>query len=433
MSVGSQLLFSILSKESAEEKNNLFARLLDAGVTSKMFDEGVEQDTYNFILDYRQRYGLCPSLALVEVETHIRFPKYESQMPFEFWFDEFSKYIKYGILLELIDKLENKLAEGDVENAITCIGNAYAGLTDIMNEHKSVSKLSELAPEILEKHRLLQQGILHEGIFTGFEYIDRVTCGAQPGDTWVIAGESSTGKTYILCRFALSAVNTGKRCLFISMEMPNVQIGRRSLAMSSGVSSTNLRLGQLSHFGVEQVRAFLHNWDTVRDDNLLFIEGRINYSIKDVKAKIKEYKPDAVFIDGAYMLRGVTPTKSRWEMNMEVMEGLKQLAMTENITVISTFQFDQKQKSKSVATIMGGQAIGQLASIVIGIENEEITSSLDGVTYNTLTLYKGREGETGSIRLRYNMNLTTIEQEDIISGEQTRSFNNDYYDHSDYV
>ena len=105
-------------------------------------------------------------------------------------------------------------------------------------------------------------------------------------------------------------------------------------------------------------------------------------------------------------------------MNMEVMEALKQFAMTENIAIISTFQFDQKQKLKSLATIMGGQAVGQLASVVIGIENEESSSTFSPVTYKDLTLYKGREGETGKIRLKYDMNRTSIEQDSVIEGQR---------------
>ena len=214
----------------------------------------------------------------------------------------------------------------------------------------------------------------------------------------------------------MSAVEAGKKCLFVSMEMPNMQLGRRTIAMGSEVNATSLRLGRLSRFGMDQVRDFIRSWGPEQNERLKFIEGRINYSVNDVKAKIKEFKPDAVFVDGAYMLRAGQFGRARWEMNMEVMEALKQFAMSENIAIISTFQFDQKQKMKNLSTIMGGQAIGQLASIVIGIENEDAQSSFDGVQFKELTLYKGREGETGKIRLRYDMNRTRIVQDSIIQG-----------------
>lgn len=433
-SIGKHLLFSVLLQEDTAEKQRLLDRLSDAGVSSNMFGEEEEQRTFDYIMSYRHQYGVCPSLALVEVETGIRFPAFADQQPFDFWFDEFKKSLKHSIMLELISLVEDNLSEGKIEQAMTCIGNAYSGLIDLMAEHKSAARLSELAGPILQKHEMLQRGLIQDGILTGFPYLDRVTGGAQPGDAWVIAGSSGSGKTYTMCKCLLHAVNTGKRCLFVSMEMPNMQMGRRSLAMSSQVSSGALRLGRLSFFGVNQIRDFLHTWDAAHDERLLFVEGRVNYSIREIKARIKEFRPDALFVDGAYMVRGMSPSKSRWEMNMEVMEILKQIAMTDKIAVISTFQFDQKQKNKSVSTIMGGQAIGQLASVVIGIENVEDRRSFNGIQFKELTLYKGREGETGKIRLRYDMNRTIIEQDAVIDGiadedEQTIDMVND--DNSD--
>ena len=418
MSIEKQLLFSVLSAP-IEERGNLLSRLIDAGVTANMFANDEEHRAFEYILEYRMRYGVCPSIPLVEVETGIRFPNYVSQQPFEFWFDEFRKYVKHGIMLEMLALVEQNLEEGEVDRAVRCIGNVYAGLTDLMHEHRSAATLAELAGPILEKHDRLQRGLLHEGIYTGFPYIDNVTGGAQPGDTWVIAGESGSGKTFILVRCAMSAVEAGKKCLFVSMEMPNMQLGRRTMAMGSEVNATSLRLGRLSRFGVEHVRDFIRSWGPEQNERLKFIEGRINYSVNDVKAKIKEFKPDAVFVDGAYMLRSGQFGRARWEMNMEVMEALKQFAMSENIAIISTFQFDQKQKMKNLSTIMGGQAIGQLASIVIGIENEDTQSNFNGVQFKELTLYKGREGETGKIRLRYDMNRTRIVQDSIIEGTIT--------------
>jgi replicative DNA helicase len=416
MSVGKQLLFSVLIAELNEAKQEYLSKFVDSGVTREMFPNEDERRAFDFMMDYRTRYGVCPSLALVEVETDIRFPRYASQNPFQFWFDEFRKYVKHTTLIDLLDEVENHLADGRVDFAMERIGDTHARLRDLMAERKTSVTLAEIAPDIMERHHLLQIGAIQDGIQTGFPYLDEITGGVQPGDAWAIAGESSTGKTYILCRCALSAVNFGKKALFVSMEMPNMQIGRRSLAMGATVSANNIRLGRLSRFAVNQVRDFLHQWGTSADNRLVFVEGRVNYSVRDVKAKIMEYRPDVTFIDGAYMLRAGKNFSSRWEMNMEVMETLKQIAMEENIGIVATFQFDQKQKTKSVASIMGGQSIGQIASVVIGIENEADNGGYSAVSYKELTIYKGREGERAKLRVKYDMNRTSIEQAYVISG-----------------
>jgi len=93
--------------------------------------------------------------------------------------------------------------------------------------------------------------------------------------------------------------------------------------------------------------------------------------------------------------------------------------MEMNLPIIATFQFNQKEKTKSQASIMGGQSIGQIASVVMGIENEDgDRTNFNNVSFKELTLYKGREGESGKIRLRYNMNVTSIEQVEVLEGQE---------------
>ena len=426
MSVGKQLLFSVLTTEPVGNRGDLLTRLAEAGVVSEMFPNEDEQRAFSFMSDYRIRYGVCPSLALVEVETDIRFPQYISQDPFDFWFDEFRNYSKHTIMIDLLQELEEHLVDGRVSSAIELLGEKHIKLKNLMRERKTTTSLSEIACEALQRHQLLQASMLHDGVFTGFPYIDEVTGGVQPGDVWIVAGESASGKTYVLCRCAMSSVASGKNALFLSMEMPNLQVGRRSLAMGSSVSANGFRVGHLSAFAVTQVQNFLTEWNADHDNKLKFVEGRVNYSVNDLRAKIMEIGPDIVFIDGAYMIKTSKRFGARWEMQMEVIETIKQIAMEENIAIVASFQFDQKQKTKGLSTIMGGQAIGQIASVVIGIENEVGQSPYDGITYKELTLWKGREGERGKIRLRYDMNRTLIEQESVIDGEiETNTDSND--------
>jgi replicative DNA helicase len=416
--VGKQLLFSVLSQQTPEEKVETFETLVDAGVNASMFPSDDERDAYRFISQYIILYGVCPSAALVELETAIRFPQYISENPFAFWLDEFRKYMQSTGLIELIPRIEERVADGRLEDALELINLEYQRLRDLLTTRRTTLTIGDMAGGILEAHRLRQTGLSREGIFTGFPYIDGVTGGVQPGDFWVIAGESSTGKTFILCRCILSAVQHGKKAVFISMEMPIQQLGRRVMSMGSCIDATGFRVGQLSIFAVDQIMEFLRNWNGNYNNRLILVEGGMNYTVQRVLAKIREIKPDAVFIDGAYMLKSSSQGRGyqRWEVLVEVVESLKQVAMEENIGVVGTFQFDQKQKTKGLSTIMGGQAVGQIASVVLGIENEADHNTFSSISYKELTLYKGREGEQGKIRLKYDMNRTIIEEDRIIEG-----------------
>ena len=68
MSIEKQLLFSVLTSPQSE-RMELLSRMVDAGVTPVMFSNDEEKRAYEFILQYRENYGVCPSVQLVEVET----------------------------------------------------------------------------------------------------------------------------------------------------------------------------------------------------------------------------------------------------------------------------------------------------------------------------------------------------------------------------
>jgi hypothetical protein len=108
---------------------------------------------------------------------------------------------------------------------------------------------------------------------------------------------------------------------------------------------------------------------------------------------------------------------SWWEKNMEVAVVLKNLALNEDIPVLATYQYGKKDTGK-LEGVGGGFAIPQIASIVLSFEYErkEDIGSTDEVQNRVLRLTKGRDGESGSIRVEYNMTSTKLTQERRLSG-----------------
>jgi replicative DNA helicase len=419
VSVGKQLLFSVLSQDTPESRLEAYETLANAGVSAGMFPAEDERAAFRYISEHVTNYGSCPIISIVELETAIQFPRYVSESPFAFWLDQFREYLQNTGIVELLPRLEQHVSDGRTVDAVELLGEEHRRLRDLLAVRRTTLTAGELSGDILDKHSELQLGCTPRGIFTGFPYVDEITGGVQAGDFWVIAGESGTGKTYTLCKCVMSAVQSGKKAIFVSMEMPIKQLARRVLAMGASVDATGFRMGRLSVFAIDQVRAFIQEWNRTHNDRLILVEGGMNYTVQRVLSKIKEIKPDAVFIDGAYMLKTAEVGRrgyARWEMQVDVVEALKQAAMEENIGIVATFQFDQKQKAKSVSTIMGGQAVGQIASVVLGIENEGSQEAYNPVSYKELTLYKGREGEKGKIRLKYDMNRTIIEEDRVLEG-----------------
>jgi hypothetical protein len=99
---------------------------------------------------------------------------------------------------------------------------------------------------------------------------------------------------------------------------------------------------------------------------------------------------------------------------------MKMLATQFNIPAIATYQFNRRGAG-DIGNIGYSDAIGQLASIVCSIDDEEQEKGHEDTvwsarSYKLLTLLKGREGEKGVIRMLYDMHRMLVEQESVLKG-----------------
>ena len=417
MQVGRFLLMSILTPDDAAERLRRFKEAELAGVTGDSFNDAEEVAAFQFIHDYVRRYKTVPTIEITQVESGVRFPDFLPDEPFEFWLNEVLRLKVVGVLYHgALDIL--KFLQENKDGKAREIARTLSRAVDNASDNRGVQLLSDLLDAEIERHDLRQRYLIKPGIPTGFPYIDKVTDGAQPGDSWAIAGSSGVGKTYIMCRSALEAASKGNKVLFVSMEMPASQITRRTAALGAGVSGTGFRLGRLSWFAMQKVRDFVSAWKEGRDkESFILVEGRIRLSVDDVYSIVDKYHPDVVYIDGAYMVQPSLPLKQTWERVKATFEELKQMAMNENVPVISSVQFAKKGAKDGIEGIGYSYAISQLASVVLAIYNpddDDEHADYDNVYYKVLELIKGREGEQGKVLLKYDMKRSLIEESAVL-------------------
>jgi len=456
MSVGRYFIHTLLAGDDVVEKKARFLKAHLEGITPDAFEVYEERKSYEFIQDHFQKYGSLPSRGVVHAEVGIVFPSRELEEPFEFWKDSLKEYRKENLIGELLQQAKESHDKGRPEDRDAMFEQILSVQRTFGEGQKHIKKMSELIPELLDRHNAIQRHEQTTGIRFGLPYFDAITGGAQPSDLWVIAGDTGSGKTFLNCRFCLGAVlgrkpehffvgvedlpeymqvrslgrlNEGEdlltweptTALFISMEMSNLQVAARNVALGSLIDANDLRRGSLSMFGTGFIREFEKQWKACGvDDRLIMVEGNINSTIEDVLFYMRQHKPGIVFLDGAYLLklRGDSQEK-QWERISKILETLKVYSMNEGVPIICSFQFDQKAKEKKAYNIMGGQSISQLASVILGIadDTDDMNSLQTGVLEmesKVLTILKGRSGEKGQIKLLYNMNTAQITESSVI-------------------
>jgi replicative DNA helicase len=369
---------------------------------------------YDFIYSYFISYGKMPTTKTVEVECDVSFAKLVDEPPL-YWANSLKKQNTIAAVLSSSGRQKSAAVRGDAEAAID-EARKLVSEYDAIHEADRLLQVGTLSDVVLEQHDKRQVSSVLSGIPFGFPFLDEITDGAQASDTVAVVGQVGIGKSYFMLQCALNAYKAGYTPLILPMEMSAIQCTRRMVALHSGVPSTYIRLGKLSYWGREKMIAGIQG---IKDFEQPFyiIQGSLKSTIESVGARIQEIKPSVVYIDGGYLLRSSSQKDGvRWERIAYTAEVIKIMAKEFNMPFVVSYQFSKG--GKELDDIGGSIAISQLASIVCTLRNENAVSTYEDwspVSYKILELKKGREGESGAIRVKYDMDRMIIEQTEVLS------------------
>lgn len=126
------------------------------------------------------------------------------------------------------------------------IASARQMLMDLAfeDEEPDVCSYAEALGHVFDEMEARLNGQSEIGLSFGLPDLDKIVCGARPGNLIIIAGKPGTGKTVMgtgLCDKI--AVREGKSALIFSLEMPKKELALRSLAALSEVDKSDLESG----------------------------------------------------------------------------------------------------------------------------------------------------------------------------------------------
>ncbi|MHC4711000.1 MAG: DnaB-like helicase C-terminal domain-containing protein [Planctomycetota bacterium] len=135
-----------------------------------------------------------------------------------------------------------KQAYDSRDDAATILDKAEHKIFSIAEryEHSEVETLGRLVQEVVSKLQA-SEGRTASGVLTGFNDLDEITGGFQPGDFIIIAGRPSMGKTALALNVAENMAVRGDAVGIFSLEMSKHQLVERLLAARSGLELHRLR------------------------------------------------------------------------------------------------------------------------------------------------------------------------------------------------
>ena len=253
------------------------------------------------------------------------------------------------------------------------------------------------------------------GIPMGIDKLDMILKGMQPKQLITMIAKTGIGKTWFWILVASYCQLNGYRVLFLTTEMAEEQIEDRleamliPMMMGEDFNYGRFKSGTLNP---QEEKLYFDFLDMKSSLEPLIVETATGVS--NVSAKIEQYQPDVVFIDGAYLMEDDQGAKEDWLRVAHITRDLKSLAKLKKIPICINSQADSTTSKKTgpeLENIGFSKAIGHDSDVVLGLlRDEEMIEDKE----MKVKVLKQREGTLGNVVLNWDfttMNFSTLYSE----------------------
>lgn len=331
--------------------------------------------------------------------------------------------------IELAGKIETASYDEsiDVADIITATNNKLTEIQKIFSGIQKAKQVGDLSDEALqdyfERKKLRDQG-LPIGIPTGISDLTKITGGWQNGDSIILAGRTSMGKTALALHAAAAAFNAGIPVQFFSFEMTAVKLADRILIGQSKVNSDAYRYGNLTGKEEQTLESTVNQLRKVG----CYIDDNSSQNIDQVIAKMRVAKSKGLCGLGIIDYLGLIPTHERKgtrELEVAAISAkVKQAAKELDIPIILVVQVGRSaeqstNKRPRLSDLRESGSIEQDADLVIfayrpeyyDIAQIDVTfnETIDSEGMGIAIVAKQRNGPVGDILFKHSHGMNVIE------------------------
>lgn len=284
-------------------------------------------------------------------------------------------------LLKIINK-GAEIYEKDVNASLDYFKNALGNI----NTTYEVKGLDFVESAIDRYNETVSRQSKPEGYYysTGFKELDRLVTGFQRGEELaVVVGRTSSGKSWLGSKFALSVFEQGANVGIITPEMSPLNLAYRIDTLKSNISNRELTTGQ--NFTEERKKDYLEYINELkRYKNKMLItkpqDFDNNVTVSKIRQWVKNNELNCVFIDGLTYLRD---ERRRSSDNVtialtNISEDLMTLSIEEKIPIIVVIQANREAVDKEnkdavpeLHHIRGSDGISHSATKVFSMRNKK--------------------------------------------------------------
>jgi len=360
------------------EKCILGTMILDNQTISSLLDLISEKDFYSEIhrLIFKEIKDLFNEEKTVDVVVLKNRLKEKSQLQkiggASYLADLVNSVFTTRNVLYYAEKIKEKRILRDLFSALeTIIHEDNLGVEEVLNKAQDIiSEVSKEKTETLENIVPVKDiaeslyTILNENLGVDFPFkfppLKKFVGGLDKGMLTIIGGYTSQGKSTLSIELADQFASDGIKVLFCSSEMTEMQIVERIICRRCHIDSQKFRNLALTAEEKEAIREEIEIMDIP-----LWI-CRVS-TVSDIRSFVRKIEPDIVFVDHIHQMVG--KGNSEYEMISNIVVGLKNLAMDEDISVIAVSQLHRTIKeglrSPRLSDLRASGRIEENAQLVI--------------------------------------------------------------------
>lgn len=246
-------------------------------------------------------------------------------------------------------------------------------------------------------------------IWSGFEELDHLLEGWQPGHLVLLAARPAMGKSALALNIADNVARKGIPAMFISLEMTRAELSTRLISARSGLGLSELRRRNLSTNDWAKIEPAVESIQLA--DLPLFIEDRpalvLSELITEVRRLVDAAGVRLVVIDYIQLIRLGGRQLDRYQEVTEVSRSLKIAAMDLGITIVALAQLNRglearKDKRPGLADLRESGSLEQDADSVIMLYRDNIYNDMTPEDEAEAIVRKNRHGRTGTAHLSWN-------------------------------
>jgi len=387
---------------------------LKHGVKSQYFTSEWEI-VWEWLVSFWREHGEVPTTRAIKQEFgDIKFVDAKGE-PFSALVNEVYVSYRHRNLVEAMSAAMPAIQSGDTTEAFKLLAAGVQKAGADVARLRDVNLIDTWEERVNKYDELRKMPNAIRGIPTGIQGLDRITSGLRPQQLITFVGEAKKGKSLMTLMMANAAHIHGKRPLFVSFEMSAEEQAARYDAIVAKVPYSNILRASLSDQEFERVRETLR----MRKNMHPFVITEDTASVTTVSAltaKVKEYQPDILFIDGVYLMDDEQgEPKGSPQALTNITRALKRLAQNQDIPVVGTTQVlswklgNKKSRRVTADSIGYTSSFAQDSDLVLAVESDP-----DIENQGIIRVVLARSAPLGEIRINWdwnNMDFTEVGEE----------------------